>query len=61
MAFWFTAMLLVLEGPFSLATDEGILTYEAGEVCELSAGVRHVERTGPAGARVLLGKKPLNR
>ncbi|WP_156105517.1 MULTISPECIES: hypothetical protein [unclassified Marinobacter] len=54
-------MLLVLEGPFSLATDEGILTYEAGEVCELSAGVRHVERTGPAGARVLLGKKPLNR
>lgn len=52
----FNVMLLVLEGPFSLATDDRVMTYEAGEVCKLSAGVRHVERTGPAGARVLIGK-----
>jgi quercetin dioxygenase-like cupin family protein len=52
----FNVMLLVLEGPFSLATDEGVTSFQAGQVCELAAGARHVEQTGPEGARVLLGK-----
>ncbi len=53
----FNVMLLVLEGPFSLATQGGVTTFQAGEICELLAGVRHVEQTGPEGARVLLGKR----
>lgn len=53
----FSVMLLVIEGPFALATEAGVTTFEAGDICELPAGIRHVEQTGPGGARVLLGKK----
>lgn len=53
----FDVMLLVLEGTFSLATEKGKTSFQAGEVCELAAGVSHVEQTGAEGARVLLGKR----
>jgi quercetin dioxygenase-like cupin family protein len=53
----FDVMLLVQEGPFTLATETGETTYQAAETCELRAGVLHIERTGADGARVLLGKK----
>ena len=53
----FAVMLLVLDGDFTLAREDGATTFRPGEVCELAAGVMHAERTGAAGARVLLGKK----
>ena len=54
----FSVMLLVVSGEFTLAQDNGAMTYRPGEICELAAGVKHVERTGSSGARVLLGKRP---
>ena len=53
----FSVMLLVLGGEFMLAQESGVTTYRPGEICELAAGVKHVERTGSSGARILLGKK----
>ncbi|MDX1800744.1 MAG: hypothetical protein R3303_07425 [Marinobacter sp.] len=53
----FDVMLLVQQGPFILATESGDTVYQTAEVCELAAGVLHVERTGELGARVLLGKR----
>ena len=50
-------MLLVIEGQFSLAYENGITNYLPGEVCELAAGVTHTERAGPTGATVLLAKR----
>ena len=54
----FSVMLLVVGGEFSLALEEGTTTYAPGGCCELDAAVPHAERTGAAGARVLLCKKP---
>ena len=53
----FSVMLLVVEGQFTLAFEGGTASYRPGEVCELAAGVAHTERTGPAGAKVLLAKR----
>ena len=53
----FSVRLLVLDGAFTLARRDGDTTFSPGEVCELDAGVAHVERTGAGGARVLLGKR----
>lgn len=52
-----SVMLLVLDGEFTLAGEAGVQPFGPGEVCELAAGVPHAERTGAAGARVLLAKK----
>ena len=53
----FGVMLLVIEGEFTLARSDEAVTYAPGGVCELAADVMHTERTGSAGARVLLGKR----
>ena len=53
----FSVRLMVVSGEFTLAGEDGSKTFRPGEICELSAGVPHAEHTGPAGARVLLGKK----
>ena len=53
----FSVMLLVLEGEFMLAKEDGVTTYRPGEICELPAGSTHVERSGSSGARIFLGKK----
>lgn len=55
----FSVMLLVLEGEFSLAREDGISTYPSGHICELAAGVPHTERTGAQRTRVLLAKRHL--
>ncbi len=49
--------LLVLDGVFTLAEENGARSFRPGEVCELAAGVRHAEQTGADGARILLAKK----
>ena len=53
----FSVMLLVIEGQFTLAFEDGTTDYRPGEVCELAANVMHTERTGPTGARVLLATR----
>ena len=53
----FSVMLLVVEGQFALAFEDGTTSYRPGEVCELAANVMHTERTGPTGAKVLLAKR----
>ena len=53
----FSVMLLVVSGEFMLARESEVTTYRTGEICELEAGARHVERTGSNGAKILLGKK----
>ena len=53
----FSVMLLVIQGQFALAFEDGTTDYRPGEVCELAANVIHTERTGPAGAKVLLAKR----
>jgi len=53
----FSVMLIVVNGEFMLARESGVTTYRPGEICELAAGSKHVERTGSSGARILLAKK----
>ena len=53
----FSVMLLVVSGEFVLAHESGATTYRPGEICELAAGAKHVERSGSSGARILLGRK----
>lgn len=53
----FSVLLLVVDGEFMLAQDDGVTTYRPGEICDLAAGSKHVERSGSSGARILLGKK----
>ncbi len=53
----FSAFVLVVSGEFTLATEDGSVTHLPGEVCKLSAGTRHSERTGASGATILIGKK----
>lgn len=53
----FSVMLLVLDGEFILAHEDGSTSYKPGESFELPAGVVHVERTGAEGARVILARK----
>ena len=53
----FSASLYVLEGAFTLVTDDGAVTHWPGESCQLDAGVVHCERAGPDGATFLVGRK----
>lgn len=55
----FSVMLLVVQGQFSLAFEDGQTDYRPGEICELAANVIHTERAGPNGASVLLAKRTL--
>ena len=53
----FSVMLLVVEGQFTLALENGSTDYGSGEFFELAANVMHTERTGSTGAKVLLAKR----
>ena len=53
----FSAMLYVVSGEFTLAREDDVTTYQPGEVCELTAGIKHTERTGDSGAGVIVGRK----
>ena len=53
----FSVLLFVVSGEFMLAQESGVTAYRPGEICDLAAGVKHVERSGSSGARILLGKK----
>ena len=53
----FSASLYVLEGAFTLVTEEGAVTHAPGESCQLDAGILHCERAGPEGTTFLVGRK----
>lgn len=53
----FSAILFVLRGTFTLAFESESVDFGPGDMHEVDAGVRHDERTGPAGATVLLATK----
>ncbi len=44
-------------GEFTLVTEDGSVTHQPGESCQLAAGTPHAEKTGAAGATILIGKK----
>jgi quercetin dioxygenase-like cupin family protein len=48
---------MILQGAFTVGTAEGERTYETGQVFELPADMPHTESHGPAGARLLLGRR----
>ena len=48
---------LVLDGQMTLELEEGSTSYKPGDICEFAAGTLHAERTGPNGARIVLGFK----
>ncbi len=51
----FDAHGLVLQGSFTLTTDDGPRLLAAGDVFELAAGIAHSEVAGPEGALLLVG------
>ncbi|MBJ83155.1 MAG: hypothetical protein CL462_09645 [Acidimicrobiaceae bacterium] len=53
----FSALLMVLEGEFILAREDGSETFLVGQTCDVPAGTVHTERTTQLGARVLAGIK----
>jgi len=53
----FPAFVLVTGGEFTLVTEDGSVTHQPGESCQLAAGTPHAEKTGAAGATILIGKK----
>ncbi len=48
---------LVLEGEYILKTDDSEVRHGVGEMCKIAANFDHGEAGGPAGARILYGKK----
>ena len=53
----FDARLLILEGEMTIVCDGEERTYRAGDTFAMSAGCRHSERSGAAGARYLAGRR----
>lgn len=53
----FSALLLVLEGEFILAREDGRETLMPGQTCDVPAGTVHAECTAEAGALVIAGIK----
>lgn len=53
----FTAFAMVADGEFILEYEDGDVSYMPGDTCELAAGTRHNEKTGPNGATVWFAVK----
>ena len=53
----FSGSLFVLEGKFTLVTEERAVSHLPVEICQLDAGVLHSERAGLDGTTFLVGKK----
>jgi quercetin dioxygenase-like cupin family protein len=52
-----SVLSLVLNGKFTLTTDEGTKVFITGDLCENLAGTMHQEKIGPEGGSVLFAKK----
>lgn len=53
----FSVRGLVLDGTFAVIRGRTAVTYRTGEVFAVAEGCLHCEEIGPAGARVLVGRK----
>ena len=53
----FSAFAMVADGEFILEFEDGDAAYHAGDSCEVAAGTRHAEKSGPAGATVWFATK----
>ena len=53
----FSVCGLVLSGAFTVAQEDGPVTYRPGDVFTVEAGKAHSEEVGPEGARILAGRK----
>ena len=52
-----SVLSLVLNGKFTMTTDEGTKVFITGDLCENLAGTMHQEKTGPDGGSFLFAKK----
>lgn len=53
----FSAIAMVVEGEFILEYEDGEVAHGPGQSCELKAGTRHSEKTGPDGATIWFATK----
>ena len=53
----FDACVLVVDGEMAIAHDGKADILRAGDMCTLAAGTVHTEKSGPAGARYLAGRR----
>jgi quercetin dioxygenase-like cupin family protein len=53
----FSAMVMVTKGELTLRYEDGSMTYGPGDWCEVAAGTRHAECSGPDGATALAAAK----
>jgi quercetin dioxygenase-like cupin family protein len=53
----FDALLLVLEGEMTIVCDGEERTYRSGDTFAMTAGRRHIERSGPQGVQYLAGRR----
>ena len=53
----FDVLALVLAGEATIDCGAGPVTYRAGDVLELAAGVPHTEHYGPQGYTFLVGRR----
>ena len=52
-----SVLSLILNGKFTMTTDEGTKVFITGDLCENPAGTLHKEKTGPDGGSFLFAKK----
>jgi quercetin dioxygenase-like cupin family protein len=53
----FDARLLVIDGAMTISAEGQERTYRAGDSFVMTAGCRHIEQSGPGGARYLAGRR----
>lgn len=53
----FSACLLIQEGAMTIVTEQGPVTYQPGDTCEVTAGTLHSEQSGANGVTFLAGRK----
>ena len=53
----FDARLLVIDGAMTISAEGQERTYRAGDSFAMTAGCRHIEQSGPEGARYLAGRR----
>lgn len=53
----FDACVMVVEGEMTISRHGKPETFRTGDVCTMAAGTPHTEKSGPAGARYLAGRR----
>ncbi len=53
----FDARLLVVEGEMTVTCGDAERTYRTGDTFAMTAGRRHIERSGPEGVRYIAGRR----